>query len=266
MIEKPRNIILHGHIFKNAGTTIDWILERNFGKNFLDDREDVQMRNNSDYLASLLEQQLIAIASHSLPLPPKPIKGVIFHTIVLLRNPILRVRSVYDFERKQKGKTPGAIHAKKFNFKEYVQWRMRDDVAVTIRDFQTRFLTQNSLPKSQNLSDEHLKYAIDYVKNNPLTGLVEHFDESLNIFKTTLDQFVDDFNIDYEIQNVTQKKRLSESEKLSAIQQELGTELFETLLNKNSNDIKLYEAATEIIQSRFRDNNSLTTQKIVVTH
>ena len=39
-----RHIILHGHIFKNAGTTFDWSLQKNFGKNFLDHRKDLLMR------------------------------------------------------------------------------------------------------------------------------------------------------------------------------------------------------------------------------
>ena len=39
-----KQVILHGHIFKNAGTTLDWALKRSFGKAFVDHRRDDQMR------------------------------------------------------------------------------------------------------------------------------------------------------------------------------------------------------------------------------
>lgn len=38
-----RDIILHSHIFKNAGTTFDYSLEKNFGKNFIDHRDDIEL-------------------------------------------------------------------------------------------------------------------------------------------------------------------------------------------------------------------------------
>ena len=34
-----RVIMVHTHIFKNAGTSLDWVLQKNFGKNFLDHRK-----------------------------------------------------------------------------------------------------------------------------------------------------------------------------------------------------------------------------------
>ena len=43
-----RHVILHGHIFKNAGTSFDWSLERSFGEAFVDHREDKLMREGRD--------------------------------------------------------------------------------------------------------------------------------------------------------------------------------------------------------------------------
>ena len=35
-----RNVILHYHLFKNAGSTLDWSLQRQFGAGFVDHRDD----------------------------------------------------------------------------------------------------------------------------------------------------------------------------------------------------------------------------------
>ena len=53
-----RHILLHGHIFKNAGTTFDWSLERSFGEAFLDHREDKVMRERGGrHLAALVDDR-----------------------------------------------------------------------------------------------------------------------------------------------------------------------------------------------------------------
>jgi len=58
----------------------------------------------------------------------------------MLRHPIERIRSVYDFERKQRGRTPGSRAAKSKSFRDYVAWRMTPAVAHTIRNYQTLYL------------------------------------------------------------------------------------------------------------------------------
>jgi len=255
MTTAKKNFILHAHIFKNAGSTIDWILNNNFKKEFRDDRNDqIISKDPANYLKQTLAEnnQLLALSSHSLPLPEVVIPGYCFHTIVMLRNPILRVRSVYDFEHKQGGATPGAIHAKKYNFRDYVQWRMREDVAPTIRNMQTRYLTHNSLPVVRGLvTNEHLERALHYVKNNPLVGLVEKFDQSMGLFKAELNRYFDDFDVTYQIQNITQKIKKSEEEKILDLQKDLGEELYLKLIQENEFDITLYEKSNEIISNRL---------------
>ena len=48
------NILLHGHMFKNAGSTLDWSLRQNFGADFLDHRDDEYLRDNPEGLATLV--------------------------------------------------------------------------------------------------------------------------------------------------------------------------------------------------------------------
>ena len=43
-----RKVIIHKHLFKNAGTTFDWSLHKNFGNDFCDHRDDVIKKNSYD--------------------------------------------------------------------------------------------------------------------------------------------------------------------------------------------------------------------------
>lgn len=250
-----RDVIVHAHIFKNAGTTIDWILRHSYGPSFHEDREDRKMVTEPDYLEALLEnnKSLSAISSHSIPLPLKPIKGINTHVLVMLRHPILRVRSVYDFEKKQKAQTLGAIKAKTASFKEYVAWRMRADVPTTIRNMQVRYLTKNSLPKKEDLSDQYLESACAFIEKTTLVGFVEKFDQSLLIFKDYLSSLSLNLELDYEKQNVTSDSSLSTQEKLEMLESELGGDLFEVLIDKNRLDMALYERAIAVVDRRLEE-------------
>ena len=145
-----RTVIAHGHIFKNAGTTFDWALEKNFGKSFCDHREDKPMRQQgASYLTQYLldNPQINAISSHHL-CETSTIDEIDIIPVFLLRHPIERILSVYTFEREQKSSSPGAKAAKKYNFKDYVQWRMDPEVNRTIRNYQTSYLAGDQTRKT----------------------------------------------------------------------------------------------------------------------
>lgn len=248
-----RVVLAHAHIFKNAGTTIDWILERNFGRDFRDDREDQLMLKDPSYLASLIQSSpsMAAVSSHSLPLPAAPIDGVNLQVLAMLRHPLLRVRSVYDFERKQKAQTPGAIHAKKYSFKEYVEWRLQATVSPTIRNMQVLYLSRNVLPAGQSLSDAHLQGAINFVKRQPLIGLVDRFDESMVVFSEHLLNMGFELDFSYVRKNVTSTVTLSELEKLDRLKADLGVSLYDLLVSNNELDLQLLDVADRTVRQRF---------------
>ncbi len=82
-----RVVIAHGHIFKNAGTTFDWSLQRNFGDGFLDHRDDKKMRERgASHLLELVREQpgLQALSSHCLCRPLPEADGIHFEPVYLL--------------------------------------------------------------------------------------------------------------------------------------------------------------------------------------
>ena len=134
-----RVVLAHGHIFKNAGTTFDWSLARNFADGFLDHRDDSSMRERgAAHLLDLLREKtgLRAVSSHCMCQPLPAVEDIRFEPVYLLRHPLERIASVYAFERQQVAETPGARAAREMNFRDYVAWRMQANVSHVIRDYQ----------------------------------------------------------------------------------------------------------------------------------
>lgn len=79
-----RDIILHSHIFKNAGTTFDYILEKNFGKSFIDHRDDKNVVDGRQrYLNDFLNKnkKIKAFSSHSIHFKAKNSFKYNFHQV-----------------------------------------------------------------------------------------------------------------------------------------------------------------------------------------
>jgi hypothetical protein len=98
-----RFVILHYHIFKNAGTAIGNLLKLNFGGRFSEiegDDPDCQLSGQS--LVAWLEQhpEVQAVSSHQLRYPKPEAPGFVFFDLCFLRDPIDRISSIYAFFRK----------------------------------------------------------------------------------------------------------------------------------------------------------------------
>jgi hypothetical protein len=246
-----RTVILHGHIFKNAGTSFDWSLERNFGTGFLDHRDDKSIRQRrGQHLKELLkaDAELTAISSHHMCLPPTNPEGIHFERAYLIRHPIERIASVYAFEREQAADTPGARAAKVMDFTDYVSWRMESKVARTIRDYQSFYLA--GLPVDERrkpLSDASFASALENLSTTACLGLVDRYDESMVVFEAALRRYFPAIDLSYLRQNASRKLWRREKtmvDKIDDVMQQLG-DLKETVLANNSHDISLYQAAND---------------------
>jgi len=99
---------MHYHIFKNAGTTIEWVLANNFRRQFarLDGKDRFFIITQYELLELLKTRPDIrAISTHTL-FPPKPnIEGLHIHDLVLVRHPLDRLMSMYDFYHRANDKS-----------------------------------------------------------------------------------------------------------------------------------------------------------------
>ena len=95
-----RFLILHYHIFKSAGTTLENLLQKNFPQTFArfeGDGRDAQL-SAAELLAFVREHpELQAISSHHLRYPRPCAPGFVFFDLLFLRDPIDRLGSIYTF-------------------------------------------------------------------------------------------------------------------------------------------------------------------------
>ena len=240
-----RKVILHSHIFKNAGSTLDWALERNFGRAFYDHRDDIYMRKQGmKYLNEFIQSrpELIAVSSHHMPFMPEQEKD--YWWLILLRDPIRRVKSVYDFEVKQPISSLGSKRAKELDFSEYILWRMQDDAPTTIKNFHTRYLN-NVMNPSRIIDESYVDRAFERLRlKNVIFGSVERFDESMIIFEEALKKDFPGINLEYIKQNVSRK----EGDSPLGILNDLTAEARDLLLEKNRLDKDLYERVDTELQ------------------
>ena len=251
-----RSLILHSHLFKNAGSTFDWSLRRCFEDNFLDHRDDEGMREGgNEFLKSLIlkNPKLMAISSHVMPLIHSYPTEINIIPIYFLRHPLLRVRSVYEFELRQlPAITPGAIEAKNRSFKEYIAWRLDEKVGAIIRNYHSRYLggLRRRGPSAKG-DKEDFETALQTLSQTTIAPIVEHYDSSMIILEEALKPLFNSIDLSYVPQNVLQKedKEITLDEKLLELKHDLG-ELYDDLVAVNRFDLLLYEAGIKLLYSQ----------------
>ena len=97
-------VCIHFHIFKNAGTTLEWI----FKKNFSDDAVSVDSDNHLGMLhfekiLEILEKkpETKSISSHQFRFPIYHNEKFEFIPIIFFRQPISRAISIFHFQGKR---------------------------------------------------------------------------------------------------------------------------------------------------------------------
>lgn len=243
---KNRTIIIHNHVFKNAGSTIDWALHRNFGTGFVDHRDDQAMQKGASYLKAYLlaNPSITALSTHHLRPPLPVVDGLDFMTIMMFRHPIERVISVYNFERKQSSSsTLGAQFARNHTLREYILWRMDPSIPPTIRNFHVFRTLPPPVDWREKTNNAALEKAKAYVDSLELLGIVECFEESMVLFEDILKNRFPGIDLSYMSQNVGQRPRGNLDQRLEWLRRRIGTEAFSLLEDQNKADLELYTYA-----------------------
>lgn len=249
-----RPICLHMHIFKNAGTTIDWILKKNFSKNAI--RMDVEtprailpMKIVSEFLCS--NPNVKSFSSHQLRFPiPEDGEFQLF-PIVFLRHPLDRIFSIYNFNKRRSDvRSKSVAKVKKSDVAEYFKWYLKSKHQIVMKNFQVVFLTKsdNSLPAT----NDDLTLAFDRIKNIEIFGVTDRFDESLVVAEERLKQIFQNIDLSYVRKNVSADRPTSLADRINHAREQIGDSLMAELEENNDLDIKLYEFAKEELDNRMR--------------
>ena len=196
-------LLIHYHIFKNAGTSFEWALEQALGKGFrsFDTSSPggfISGRNLREFAGR--NPEVKAISSHQAAPPAPGIPGRELVTSILIRDPIARVRSIYAFERRQHASSPGAVKAKELNFKQYVEWRLETSPAL-LCNFQVHFCSRTEDNRMLAPGREYLEEAIANLDTISIVGTVARYGEWLALAQKILSGLFPNVTLPFSRQN-----------------------------------------------------------------
>jgi hypothetical protein len=239
--EQKRFVILHYHLFKNAGTSVDSVLRKNFGRlwediEFLPPGQEDHAKAIQKFIAE--HGDLVAVSSHTLFCPPPVYADTDVLPVIFVRQPLKRLRSAYEFERKQAADTTGAKLAKETDFAGYLRTRLVAAGDRSCRNFQTYRLAR-LLPDDGRPERDRAFAALDQL---PFVGLVEEFSKSMRKLKALVRPRIPSFQ-DFEAweNSTSNKKHGVGSVKPASPQEELGEETYAMVLEANRDDIEVYD-------------------------
>jgi len=262
MTDDKKPICLHFHIFKNAGTTIDWILEKNFGKQFatLDQKKPGEILSWEEVLTHIDGQKDVkAFSSHQIRFPLPQSDDYNFLQMIFIREPIDRAFSIYNFNKRRKdGDAIGVIKAKELSLADYIRWNLENKKHMTMKNFQVLYLSHRDNTSEVNQND--FDTALSNFKKSPVIGLVDRLDESLVVSEEELRKNFDDIDLSYVKQNVSPDREADLSKRLEKKAAEIGDKLMNELTAHNSFDSKLYSSAKDELELRINKINDFETK------
>jgi hypothetical protein len=236
-------VLIHFHIYKNAGSSIDRLLWESFGDRFevLDPVPGCEIIGGAtlrDYL--LANPRLKAVSSHRI-VPPALLRGAL--PIIMLRHPADRARSAYRFARRNPDMPDHSIAAAS-SFAEYVAWSLatRGHGAV-LRDHQVGHLSGAPHQGAQETTRFHLEQVKALLASLPAFGIVRQFAQSCRLFNARYRPFLPGARFMSWAENFTGDVTQDDAEALSDIRAELGEPAFAALADANRLDLELYSFA-----------------------
>jgi SAM-dependent methyltransferase len=233
-----RGVIIHYHLFKNAGTSVDAILRRNFGDGWAS--REYPPRSDGEAAREFLvfNPHIAALSSHTLLLPPPEIPDAEIIPVIFIRHPLDRLKSAYLFEREQRADTVGVRLARENDFPGYLRARMAIPGDRSCRNFQTHRL---AMAEPANGDTESAR-ALRAFGRLPFIGSVEAFEASLAELERVVKPWFPEFRVFQARENVSRPPRPLE-ERMAALKAELGDELYEAVSAANAEDLELYDRA-----------------------
>ena len=255
MSSAARSIVVHYHIFKNAGSTVDVALKKYFGARHgtlegCTPWDVVSARRVADFFRS--NPSIACMSSHQARLPLPRLPGVGSTAVLFLRHPVDRFGSVYEFERRNSlsSDSPSARAARSGDIRSFAEWAVSPDAGGVARNFQVLFLagidsdTRHVLPTYL-----HLELARRRLAALPFCGLVDQFDRSMQCYEALLKRDFPDFTALYRAANVSAGRANRLGHRLEAMRDELGGVLFQKVQDVNRLDLELYNHVRSSFES-----------------
>lgn len=251
-------LLIHYHIFKNAGTSFEWALEQALGSGLrrLDSPSPGGFLSQNDIIQYVQDNpEAKAIASHEATPPVPRIEGRHLLSSILIRDPIARIRSIYAFERNQASNNLGALKAKELDLKGYVQWRLATSPRIFC-NFQVYFCCRDSGHRNRSLGQVDLEKAIRALDAIDVVGTVARYDEWLALAQSVLADYFESISLIPAHRNQSAGQPVqSEAQILKRLVRDLGPNLVEELLKQNELDKRLHQVADSLLSRRLAERS-----------
>jgi hypothetical protein len=243
-----RTIILHYHLFKNAGTSLDAALKENFSEDngeWVTKEFPAQPAINREQVKQWIidNPQAKCFSSHTAIFPVPKVEGIKVIPVIFYRHPIDRMASAYSFEKKQGGDGFGPVLARNTSFSGYVETRLSIQHDRQCRNFHAHRLA-TMFGEKQGDEAARANMAVEQL---PFIGVVERYSDSLEKLELLLEsEGFEELKLKPVEKNVSRGVKKSLDEKLGEIKLQVRDELFKKLIEANDVDITLYNKLTSL--------------------
>lgn len=254
-----REVLVHFHIFKSGGMSLDAMLRQSFGGRFaeLDPVREHLIWTEVDLLRNLqVRPELRCVASHQLRQPLLGNSSIRLFPFFILRHPIDRLRSVYEYERRPDRRATFRHKigdwANELDFKHfYMRCKEFQHTRRLISNFQTgqighrndlQEVARDPMIYWSEVAEKDLLCALRFMESLPVVGVLERFDESIIALKKAYSLNFPELLQRSAMINVS-RKILPLPQKLAEIEAELGSVFYQTMLQDNAMDLALWQAA-----------------------
>lgn len=252
--DRTRKVIVHYHLFKNAGSSIDHILRENFGDHRWRSEEFPLPTSTAavlggesnaplvqDWLARHPEVAVLSSHTAVMPLPQLPSTKVF--PIVMVRNPMIRLQSSYLFQRQR---FAAGFHNKttclagENDLAGYLSGLLAMKLQPMARNFASVRLAA-AVPGSPKQLRQRALGALELL---PFVGVVELFDQSMQVLQRWLAPHFPEFRVLPAWRNTSDQANTSLRERLTRMRKAIGDDLYQELVTANQIDIDLHQAAS----------------------
>jgi hypothetical protein len=247
-----RFVLLHYHFFKNAGSTIEEILAHSFFENYARlDTEDFDGAVSQHELIAFLRRhpRMKAVSSHQFryPLPQEP--GFLFFDLCFLRDPLDRIRSMYDyFREKPVPSEPASELAQEQPLGGFIAELIKHH-AYRVSNVQVNLLANgvvNDLP-----GEADLVRATEVMLKTSFLGVVDRFEQSLIAGQYFLRPVFPHLALAQEPANISAGWKDALNARIEKFRQACDPDVFVELVRLNSLDAELVNRAREEVRRRF---------------
>lgn len=250
-------IILHHHFFKNAGSTLIDILQREFGEGFTEYHPSGASEGyfSDDTLADYLrDKQWTAISSHHFVGQNYNLSSLLnrqfsFHDFILVRHPLKRLLSMYSYYQTiEQSNHPIAQAAQRSTLHEFIEILIREHPNYVLSPQVCNLSSCSLLPPMAS----HLDAAIERLRICAGCGTVEDFKAAMIAAEYFLQPIFPNLRLHYGKEVNRSPKVEGYDGTLSSLEEVLGKRLFSTLVDMNALDIELCKAASVELEQRTK--------------